>query len=343
MNRLLLITGLVFVFSLQCPAEDRPRVFIFTDINIDQGDPDDRQSLLHLLWYADELQIEGIVPDRWNAQSVKACELALEAYTTDYFAYAFAEKGYEAPGQLRKRVADDADEAAQLFRAAASDTTSPLYVLIWGSMETFGRIMREQPGDPGNTRLITIGTGLMLEEDMQHIPAGWERSKPCLQLNWNGHGRNAIYNNPLYNDLWWLEINWTYAGMFTGDQPAFMFDTLSAFGSMGMHLREVVKNQSWAQYFRVGDTPSVLYVIDPDHPLDDPEQSSWAGKYVKPFPMEKPGYYTDYCGSVEWNYHDPCTTWQNHQAVRDTAVKTLTDRRPEMYRALLEKLNQLYR
>lgn len=32
---------------------------LFTDINIDKGDPDDRQSLIHLLWYADELQ--GII------------------------------------------------------------------------------------------------------------------------------------------------------------------------------------------------------------------------------------------------------------------------------------------
>ena len=64
---LLLVFG---PFMSGCNAsthEYKPQVFIFTDINIDQGDPDDRQTLIHLLWYADEVEIKGIVPDRWNA------------------------------------------------------------------------------------------------------------------------------------------------------------------------------------------------------------------------------------------------------------------------------------
>ena len=57
-----------------------------------------------------------------------------------------------------------------------------------------------------------------------------------------------------------------------------MFHKLSKYGDLGEHIKDVVKNESWAQYFRVGDTPSVLYVIDQTHDLDNPTQSSWAGK-----------------------------------------------------------------
>lgn len=70
--------------SLNLKSENRPRVFVFTDINIDSGDPDDRQSLIHLLWYANELRIEGVVPHRWNASGLKACQLAADAYSKDY-------------------------------------------------------------------------------------------------------------------------------------------------------------------------------------------------------------------------------------------------------------------
>ncbi|MDF1573142.1 MAG: hypothetical protein P1P82_16160 [Bacteroidales bacterium] len=209
-------------------------------------------------------------------------------------------------------------------------------------MKVFSKILLSHPESAKNIRLITIGTGLMLEEDIKHMPAGLEKSRPCEQLNWNGKGRNLIYNNPLYNDMWWLEINWTYSGMFIGDEPEEMFNKLSNYGSLGKHIKEVVKNENWAQYFRVGDTPSVLYCIDPDHKLDHPTHSSWAGKFVQPFPVLKPNYYTDYNGSQEWDYSDPCNTWQNHKLVRDEATRTLLNSRPEMYQALIEKLNLLY-
>lgn len=84
---LILITSLTFL-STDGKAEEKPRVFVFTDINIDSGDPDDRQSLIHLFWYANELQIEGIVPDRWNARGFEACQLVIDAYTKDYNEYA---------------------------------------------------------------------------------------------------------------------------------------------------------------------------------------------------------------------------------------------------------------
>ncbi|MDF1573143.1 MAG: DUF1593 domain-containing protein [Bacteroidales bacterium] len=76
---LFIVFGLILLGS--STAKENPRVFVFTDINIDSGDPDDRQSLIHLLWYANELQIQGIVPDRWNARSVEACNMVVDAYT----------------------------------------------------------------------------------------------------------------------------------------------------------------------------------------------------------------------------------------------------------------------
>lgn len=342
MIRVVLLAGFILIFWSSCKPKKNPRVFIFTDINIDAGDPDDRQSLIHLLWYANELQIEGIVPERWNARSVEACNQVIDAYNQDYQKYPFIKKNYPSPGNISKLVANNLDESFRLFDAAASDTSSPLYVLVWGNMETFGKLLMAHPEYSKTIRLITIGTGVMMEEDIKHMPPQWQKSKPCEQLNWNGFGRNAIYKNPQFSDMWWLEINWTYSGMFLGDEPGKMFHELSEFGSMGQHIKDVVKNETWAQYFRVGDTPSVLYLLDPAHELDDPTQSSWAGKFTKPFPKENPNYYTDDCGTQEWDYLNPCNTWENHQRVRDEATKTLLNRRPEMYHALLEKLNVIY-
>lgn len=319
------------------------RVFIFTDINIDQGDPDDRQSLVHLLWYANELQIEGIVPDRWSARGLEACLLAMDAYAKDYELYDFDKKGYMTPSRLTDRIAVDIDDAEHLLTTALSDTTSPLYILVWGNMRNAGNLISGHVDKLGHIRLITIGTNLMIEEYRQHLPATWPATeKPCEQYNWNGFGRDELYHDPRFKALWWLEINWTYEGMFSGEEPAQMYQELSHFGHLGEHMIEVTKNQPWARYFRVGDTPSVLYVIDPGNDPDDPTLGSWAGRFIKPFPAERPHYYTDYNGPVEWNYADPCETWENHRAMRDYAKSTLEKERPAMYEALLTKLRNVY-
>jgi len=338
---LLVLWGSLMI-SCKEKEEPRPRVFVFTDINIDSGDPDDRQSLIHLLWYANELKIEGIVPDRWNAQGYEASELVLDAYKKDYKEYGFKDLGYPNAKEIQSTIAKDTLDAVQLFSKAASITESPLYVLVWGNMEVFHTALSQNPHLAKNIRLITIATGVMLEQHIPEMPPNWERSAPCKQLNWNGFGRSKIYNDPRFNSMWWLEINWTFAGMFTGGEPAQMFQKLSKYGNLGMHVKEVVKNHDWAQYFRVGDTPSVLYVLDPMNPLNDPTNGSWAGKFVKPFPVDRPNYYTDDHGEIPWNYLDPCTTWENHLEVEAHAKGTLEKRRGAMYEALLAKLEALY-
>ncbi|MCX7986016.1 MAG: DUF1593 domain-containing protein [Bacteroidales bacterium] len=339
------ILTIVTMLMVSCTRDEtpKPRVFVFTDINIDSGDPDDRQSLVHLLWYSNELEIEGIVPDRWDARGLEACQQAIAAYEKDFNDFLFDQKGYPSPNHIRGLLAIDLNDAIIRFQKAASSKKIPLYVLVWGNMVNFGKALNSNPHLAENIRLITIGTNLMMEEYRRFIPNGWQiTEKPCEQYNWNSQGRNQIYYDQRYKQMWWLEINWTYEGMFTGNQPTEILKKLKSFGAMGQHISDVVKNETWAQYFRVGDTPSVLYVIDPNHDLNDPTQSSWAGQFKKPFPVERPNYYTDYNGNVDWDYSNPCNTWKNHVAFCNYAKSTLETRRQEMYNALLIKLKLLY-
>lgn len=343
--RSLLVLTIFICLSIGCKAEGKPRVFVFTDINIDKGDPDDRQSLVHFFWYADALNIEGIVPDRWDAEGYEACMLALEAYSKDYSSYGFAKNGYPSAKELENRIAKNLEQTKKLFIKAATNPDSPLYVLVWGNMENFGSVLRENPELHKNLRVISIGTDLMIEEHRKHMPESWPKTdKPCEQYNWNGFGRNEIFEDARFRGMWWVEMNWTYEGMFLREEqePKIMYNKLSKYGELGEHMIEVTKNQPWARYFRVGDTPSVLYVIDPDHDLNDPTQSSWAGKFVKPFADKRPNYYLDDNGPIPWDYENPCNTWENHRAMRDHAKSTLESERPEMYEALLEKLNRIY-
>jgi len=69
----------LFIFSLFLGSNSlvaKSKVFVFTDIDIGGGDPDHRQSLVHLLWYADELDMLGILSERWNKEDI-ACQMAV--------------------------------------------------------------------------------------------------------------------------------------------------------------------------------------------------------------------------------------------------------------------------
>ncbi len=52
--------------------------------------------------------------------------------------------------------------------------------------------------------------------------------------------------------------------------------------------------------------------------------------------------FTDYNGPVEWDYSNPCNTWENHVEMANHAKSTLEKVRPEMYDDLLTKLNKVY-
>ncbi|MFP6642327.1 MAG: nucleoside hydrolase-like domain-containing protein [Candidatus Latescibacterota bacterium] len=62
----------------------KPRLIVTTDINNGPGDPDDRQSLCHLVLYADVLDIRGIVPDRFSPKAIETCHIAFDLYEEDF-------------------------------------------------------------------------------------------------------------------------------------------------------------------------------------------------------------------------------------------------------------------
>ena len=331
-----------FLFIFLCSIswgysqKEKPQVFIFTDINLVGGDPDDRQSLVHLLWYADELNIKGIVADYWTGKGGEACQEVIEAYQSDYQTYGWANMGYPHPDTVSQWVIGTEESAIDALKDAAVSSQAPLYVLVWGSMKTIGKALDRYPGLVDDIRLLTIGTGL------KYGPKDEVAGEDCHAINWNGRGRNDLYNDPRFDSLWWLESNWTYNGMFMGNEPKQMLDTMVQYGAMGRRVKLVTSKHKWAQYFRAGDTPTVLYVLDPNHPIDDPTLSSWAGLFTKPFPEKKPNYYTDDHGHVTWNYHDPCQSWGNLKEMYAYNKQTLVNERSDMYRSIINKLHKIY-
>jgi hypothetical protein len=127
MRKLICILMLALVVS--CSHEKaKPRVIVLSDINNIGGDPDDKQSMTHLLMYADEVDIVGIIPDLWEGKGVEATMQCIDAYEKDFNnpGYNFTKMNYPAPEQLRELVSKNKEEAiAAIIRAARTDKTTP--------------------------------------------------------------------------------------------------------------------------------------------------------------------------------------------------------------------------
>jgi hypothetical protein len=308
----------------------QPRVVVVTDINNNGGDPDDKQSLAHILWYANELDIRGIVPQLWNGPGYNVAMESVNAYESDYWGYGLSGKGYPTPQTIRDRVAYSSSAGIDAIIRSADESSEPLYVLLWGDMTVVRDALYQRPDLVGKLRVLSIAS------DRMNDPGN------CARSNWNGGGRDDIFNDSRFNNLWWVESNWTYSGMFTGDRPRQVLDQMTSYGRLGAYQKEAVAAFSWAQYFRAGDTPTVLYLIDPNNNRDNPTQSSWAGQFTKPFPSQRPNYYTDSAGSVYWDYWNPCNSWGSLTAMFNNSKATLEAQRESMYGALFGKLNWIY-
>ncbi len=77
--RLLAMAGALGEFTANGqPADSRPRVVVSTDIG--GTDPDDFQSMVHLLVYADVLDIEGLVSSLFGPGRAKHILQVIDSY-----------------------------------------------------------------------------------------------------------------------------------------------------------------------------------------------------------------------------------------------------------------------
>ena len=333
---------LILCEILQAQYSQKPRIIITTDINNVGGDPDDKQSMAHLFMYANEVEIVAIIPDYWNGKGIEATNEAIDAYERDYFNndYTFQEQGYPSPNKIRSLVAQSLDQAKEtIFIEARKLDQRPLYVLVWGGMTVIKEVLMEAPKISEKIRVLSIATHIMARNPNNKENAEVDHS--CKKINWNGRGRNSIFNDKRFKNIWWIENDWAYNGMFMGPQPREFLKEIKNNGNLGYFIWEVVQPHSWAHYFRVGDTPTLLYLLETiDH--DDPSQFSWGGKFVRPFPEQHPNYWIDDAGTKDWDYHDPCNSWALADSVYKYRIKCLMDNREEMYEAFRSKMKGLY-
>ena len=249
-------------------AGHRHRVLISTDVG--GTDPDDFQSMVHLLVYADMFDLEGFVSSPYGPGGKKHLLECIEAYEKDLPNLRAHSDKYPSPDELRaickqgavdepnQSGVDKSTEGSEwIIKCARRDDPRPLHVLVWGGIEDLAQALHDAPEILPNLRVYWIGGP---------------------NKKWSVNAYNYIEQN--HPKLWMIEANATYRGWFVGgnqsgewNNKAFVKKHIAGHGALGELF--VSKKAD----IKMGDTPSLARLMR--GVSDDPTQPSWGGKYVR--------------------------------------------------------------
>jgi hypothetical protein len=249
-------------------AEPPPRVIVSTDIG--GTDPDDFQSMVHFLVYADMFDVEGLISSPYGPGRKQHILHVIDKYEADYANLRTYSTRYPRPQDLRRVTKQGAIESGApaagrategsewIVRCARRNDPRPLWLLVWGGIDDLAQALHDAPDIAPKLRVYFIGgpNKMWSVDAYDYI----ERRHPAL---------------------WIIEANSTYRGWFTGgtqtgewSNSTFVTTHVAARGALGAffaaHLGGILK---------MGDSPSVVYVLTAAR--DDPSTPGWGGRFLR--------------------------------------------------------------
>ena len=247
----------------------RHRVLVSTDIG--GTDPDDQQSMVHLLFYADVFDLEGLVSSPYGPGRKSHILEVIDRYERDYPNLRSHSDRYPTPDALRAITKQGETEVAPyagvrqptegsrwiVERARAADPR-PLYVLVWGGLEDLAQALHDAPDILPKLRVHFIGGP---------------------NKKWSPDAYQYIATH--HPSLWMIEANATYNGWFVGGDQAddrgnasFVKAHIAGRGALGDYFVALLGG-----VIKMGDTPTVSRLLR--GAPEDPSQPSWGGRYVR--------------------------------------------------------------
>ena len=299
MLKLLLLICLIG-FNLQdvsAQSIQKNRVIILTDI---EADPDDTQSLVRLLLYANQIDIQGIIATTscWHRTEVnpESIKRVIDAYGEVQPNLLLHEDGFPTADSLLTRLKSglakygmtgvgkgmDSEGSDWLIKELENDDPRPLWISVWGGVNTLAQSLfkiKETKDDKEAARLISkLRVYTISDQDDSGI---WIRNNfPDLFY--------VVSPGDDYGSATWTGINSVIKGInnATISNTWFAENIQQDHGPLGTSYPDV----SWGVE---GDTPAFLSLIP--NGLNNAEKPNWGGwggryeLYVPDFKNTKDG------------------------------------------------------
>ncbi len=246
----------------------KPRIVVSSDIG--GTDPDDFQSMIHLLMYSDLFQIEGLVSSPFGEGRKKHFLDMIDLYEKDFPKLTKHNKNLTKPNDLREVCKQGAIPSAPfkgydiptegsewIIKCAKKKSNQPLWVLVWGGLEDLAQALHDAPEIEKNIKVYWIGGP---------------------NKKWSINAYSYIAKN--HPNLWMIEANATYRGWIIDSEAPkeissenYYPNYIQGRGAMGKAFKNYYNGN-----VKMGDTPSLAYLMngDPNNPLTD----SWGGSFA---------------------------------------------------------------
>ena len=274
LTAILIVLAVSQLVDLPVCGSDRLRLIIETDAG---GDPDDEQSLVRFLLYANEWDIEGIIANRpqardrenWNPErtGLSIVQRLLSAYAECYPSLSQHDPRFPTPDGLRQRTVagyNSTDDAVNLLiRAADNSDPRPIWYSDWGTdhgaatnnlARALDRVLKER-GQPGYERFKNRFLLSSADAFGEHTFS----RQPPFRL-WVDTFRPPVDGKRWYHRFSALTAT---AGGFDLKR-----DVLTGHGPLG-----ALYPTNTTHWQKEGDTMTFLYLVPTG--MNDPEQPAW--------------------------------------------------------------------
>ncbi|HMJ66314.1 MAG TPA: DUF1593 domain-containing protein, partial [Candidatus Binatia bacterium] len=290
------------IFALVCcttwaAPQPKPRLIVLTDIG---GDPDDQQSMIRLLLYANEFDIEGLIASSSGTlgelkEAVVKPQLIrelVEAYGLVYTNLTKHADGYPTAAQLLQLIKSgnanrgldaisaqhDTEASRWIIEVVDRPDPRPVNITIWGGQTDFAQALWRVRQDRGRDGLKKFIAKIRVHDinDQDHIVEWMWQEFPGLFY--------VLSTAPKGRD----KREGAYRGMYLGGDESLVSREWMETNIRQNHgpLGALYPPRTWTapnphSAIKEGDTPSWFYFLphgfnDPDHP----EWGGWGGRFA---------------------------------------------------------------
>ena len=347
-----LIVLILFKFTILLGGE-KSRLIVLTDIG---GDPDDEQSLVRLLVYANEFDIEGLINKHWDVYYDEGFTPSDQRTLMRSYIYAYG----DVRNQLAQNASGYPSESSLLNVMKQGGTNVPCTLDIPEISEVVGTIIGPGKDTDGSNWIIARVDA----SDSRPVDfAAWGGVSDLAQALWKVKSTRSssqlssfvrkirVYSTDDQDDTgYWIrdnfpdlffilskapngnKLNSVYRGMYLGGD-----ESLTSRDWVNTHVRNNhgplgAKYPRWAytrpnpnMSLKEGDTPSWFYFLDNElNRPDKPYYGGWGGRF-----RPQSTYWQDNSDWVEGVYSGRATVWRwrpnyqnDFQARLDWCVKS---------------------
>lgn len=278
------------------PVSLNKRLIVLTDPNIDPNkETDDQMSLVRLMLYANEFDIEGLIAtcshnlyDRFTEpieNTIQAYELCLPNLRSHDDNYPDADQllsvtalgpaSYGTQYALNEQMSEG---GWLIVNAIKKNDPRPIWITIWGDGAVIAQALNYIRQNEGEEAAQAAASKLRILDNAGQDDSGaylkaQQNFPDMFYIRWvrGGMAMDSISDTPSPGLVWFPFCGECAAGDVSYTSDYWVEQNIQPIGPLGALYPD-------RRYLKEGDTPTLLYLLSSPDP-EDPTQLSWGGKF----------------------------------------------------------------